>query len=47
VKAFVQFYLEHVGKLVSVVGYVPLADEVAEKTKRVLEEALQGVRPAA
>ncbi len=47
VKAFIQFYLEQVGSLVPVVGYVPVSDEVAAKNKEVLEEALARPAPAA
>ena len=46
VKAFVQFYLDQVGSLVPVVGYVPVSDEVAAKNKEVLDEALGALTPA-
>jgi phosphate transport system substrate-binding protein len=45
VRAFVKFYLDQVGKLVSDVGYVPLTDEAAEKNKRVLDDALTTAGP--
>jgi phosphate transport system substrate-binding protein len=45
VRAFVQFYLDEVGRLVSDVGYVPLNDEAAEKNKQVLDDALHAAGP--
>jgi phosphate transport system substrate-binding protein len=45
-KAFVEFYLEKVGKVVEVVGYVPLPDDIAAKSKQALEEALATLKPA-
>jgi phosphate transport system substrate-binding protein len=46
VKTFVQFYLDNVGSLVPVVGYVPVSEEVAAKSKELLEEALSSLAPA-
>jgi phosphate transport system substrate-binding protein len=47
VRAFVEFYVDNVSKLVEVVGYVPLPDEVLDKTKQALDEALSSVPVAA
>lgn len=41
---FVKYYLEQVGTLVPEVGYVPLSDEVAAKSKRALDEALAAAK---
>jgi len=46
VRAFVTFYLDKVGSLVPVVGYVPVSDEVAAKNKQLLEGALNALAPA-
>jgi phosphate transport system substrate-binding protein len=46
VRAFVTFYLDKVGSLVPVVGYVPVSDEVAAKNEQVLEDALNALAPA-
>ena len=46
VRAFVKFYLDRVGGLVPVVGYVPVSDEVAETNRKVLEEALSSTAAA-
>jgi phosphate transport system substrate-binding protein len=37
---FVRYYLENVGTLVESVGYVPLADDLAAKSKQTFDEAL-------
>jgi phosphate transport system substrate-binding protein len=47
VRSFVEFYLEQVGGLVEEVGYVPVSEEVAAKSKKVLEDALKSLAPAA
>jgi phosphate transport system substrate-binding protein len=47
VRSFVEFYVDNVSKLVEVVGYVPLPDDVLEKSRRALDEALASVPPAA
>jgi phosphate transport system substrate-binding protein len=41
---FVQYYLDTVGDLVESVGYVPLADEVAAKTKETYAAALSAAK---
>lgn len=46
VRAFVEFYLDEVSDLVSVVGYVPVSDEVAARNEKVLSEALGGGKGA-
>jgi phosphate transport system substrate-binding protein len=45
VRSFVEFYLAHVSNLVTVVGYVPLPDEVLAKSKQTLDEALAALAP--
>jgi phosphate transport system substrate-binding protein len=40
VRAFVEFYLENVSRLVEAVGYVPLPDDVLAKSKQTLKDAL-------
>lgn len=45
-KAFVKFYLEKVGKVVEVVGYVPMPDDAAAKSKQAFEGALATLKPA-
>jgi phosphate transport system substrate-binding protein len=47
VRAFVKFYLDQVGELVSVVGYVPVADEIEAKNEQVLDEAFAVRKPSA
>ncbi|MGD9636367.1 MAG: phosphate-binding protein, partial [Pirellulales bacterium] len=41
---FVKYYLTTVGELVTQVGYVPLADEVAAKSNKTLEDALAATK---
>jgi phosphate transport system substrate-binding protein len=41
---FVEYYLDTVGDLVASVGYVPLADEVATKTKETYASALSAAK---
>ena len=45
VRSFVEFYLANVGNLVKVVGYVPLPDDVFDKSKQTLDEALVSLGP--
>jgi phosphate transport system substrate-binding protein len=40
VASFVRFYVEQVGTLAPEVGYVPLSDELAAKTRRVFDQAM-------
>ena len=40
-KAFVEFYLENVGRLAKDVGYVPVSDETAMQNKELYKTALQ------
>jgi phosphate transport system substrate-binding protein len=47
VRSFVKFYLDNVSKLVEVVGYVPLPDEVLEKSKQTFSEATASLDPKA
>lgn len=44
IEEFVEYYLTNVGELVTSVGYVPLADEVAAKTKQAYDEALSAAK---
>jgi phosphate transport system substrate-binding protein len=46
VREFVEFYMANVSSLVEVVGYVPLPDEVLEKSRQALDEALASIPPA-
>jgi phosphate transport system substrate-binding protein len=43
VRSFVEFYLDHVSKLVKAAGYVPLPDELLDKSKQALDEALVAI----
>ena len=43
VRSFVEFYLDNVGKLVKSAGYVPLPDELLDKSKQALDEALVAI----
>lgn len=45
VRSFVEFYLANVSKLVEVVGYVPVPDDVLAKSKQNLAEALSTLAP--
>ncbi|MEX0641271.1 MAG: PstS family phosphate ABC transporter substrate-binding protein [Pirellulales bacterium] len=45
VRSFVEFYLDQVGNLVEVVGYVPLPDDVLAKSKQNLAEVLSSQTP--
>jgi phosphate transport system substrate-binding protein len=44
IEEFVDYYLTNVGELVASVGYVPLADEIAAKTKQTYAEALSAAK---
>ena len=41
VQKFVEFYLENVGELASMEGYVPVSDELAAKNQEILSQATQ------
>ena len=41
---FVRYYLDTVGDLVTSVGYVPLSDDLAAKSKQVFDEALAAAK---
>lgn len=43
IRSYVKFYLDHVSKVVESVGYVPLSDDILDKSKQALEEALTAV----
>jgi phosphate transport system substrate-binding protein len=45
VGSFVEFYMANVSKLVEVVGYVPLPDDVLAKSNQALREALSAIPP--
>jgi phosphate transport system substrate-binding protein len=45
VQSFVKFYLDNVSKLVEVVGYVPLPDDVLEKSKQSFSDATASLGP--
>jgi phosphate transport system substrate-binding protein len=45
VRSFVQFYMANVSKLVEVVGYVPLPDDVLAKSNKALSDALAAIAP--
>ncbi len=47
VRSYVKFYLGNVGKLVKAAGYVPLPDDILDKSQQTLEEALAAVPPQA
>jgi phosphate transport system substrate-binding protein len=43
VRAYVEFYLQRVNDLVGTVGYVPVTDEIIEKSKQRLNEAIDSL----
>jgi phosphate transport system substrate-binding protein len=47
VQKFVKFYLDEVGSVVTDVGYVPMPDDEAAKSKQTFDEALGAAKPAA
>jgi phosphate transport system substrate-binding protein len=47
VRSFIKFYIDRVGEMAPSVGYVPVKEEVTDKDRDVLDQALKSVTPAA